>query len=520
MAKAQHVWASSAGLPSTGRILGKIQDAILKTKVGQEFREDWVLSQAVALVKKQHPPSGKVPKGFYIDTSEVTPEEQHVRKANIRKACLKQKKSTGHTLSNIGLAIDKNINIDSNDELEGNTQPGSLLNVRLDGPGGLREGEGYVEHWEGSFRELQNSKYLERVNRYLNYIGLSVNQVTAIHALEHLGHELKKKIIGFMGEDTLLAPFITLDNIDFQQHIHTSTVEQESTMWHGSWGYTKPIDLAKILPTPTKISDWELTLKSQIPLALVKYVAKPIDTKKIPYPSDNSISGVGKFYNSVLNQTGLSQEKYASQAQVWEGHLGMACIVASDESGCGDFRKGANFATLVEGSWSMSAGDVGRMLRVWKCWSVNAHGMKRLKHYANYLPHLIGTGTSIKRLQDLYLICIPLLRDFLHRLKGHSGLNNVYQSHTNNIDHSSLRSFLRMAHQHDITTCTPYSTLPKGRPTNMYYAGMKVLQSFAREGKLKKFQWPTAEGFHAQTGGRNNDDSGTEDSSIDDGDSE
>lgn len=37
----------------------------------------------------------------------------------------------------------------------------------------------------------------------------------------------------------------------------------------------------------------------------------------------------------------------------------------------------------------MSAGDVGRMIRVWKRWSVIAHGMTRLKHYANYLPHLI-----------------------------------------------------------------------------------------------------------------------------------
>lgn len=48
-----------------------------------------------------------------------------------------------------------------------------------------------------------------------------------------------------------------------------------------------------------------------------------------------------------------------------------------------------DFATVVEASRAMSAGDVGRMIRMWKRWSVMAHGMKHLKHYANYLPRLI-----------------------------------------------------------------------------------------------------------------------------------
>lgn len=48
-----------------------------------------------------------------------------------------------------------------------------------------------------------------------------------------------------------------------------------------------------------------------------------------------------------------------------------------------------DFATVIEASRAMSAGDVGRMIRVWKRWSVMAHGMNRLKHYTNYLPRLI-----------------------------------------------------------------------------------------------------------------------------------
>lgn len=34
-------------------------------------------------------------------------------------------------------------------------------------------------------------------------------------------------------------------------------------------------------------------------------------------------------------------------------------------------------------------GNIGRMIRMWERWRVMAHGMNRLKHYANYLPRLI-----------------------------------------------------------------------------------------------------------------------------------
>lgn len=153
----------------------------------------------------------------------------------------------------------------------------------------------------------------ERVNSYLQYIGLSVGRKTAIRALEHLGEELKLGLIKFMGDDHWLAPFITLDNIDFQEHIHTPTVQKESSMFNGSWGYIhrpkipsgiskdhesftlqklneilneankKDIDLTDVIPSPEEVKDWNLTLKSQISKVLMKYIAEPIDVKMIPY---------------------------------------------------------------------------------------------------------------------------------------------------------------------------------------------------------------------------------------------
>lgn len=153
----------------------------------------------------------------------------------------------------------------------------------------------------------------DRVNSYLEYIGLSVSRKTAIRALEHLGEESKKKLTEVMGVESWLSPFITLDNIDFQQHIHTPMVQKESTMFNRSWGYIhrpkipeaisatqetftaknlnqilnekndEPIDLTDMIPSPTEIKDWNLTLKAQISQVLMKYICEPIEVKSISY---------------------------------------------------------------------------------------------------------------------------------------------------------------------------------------------------------------------------------------------
>lgn len=93
-------------------------------------------------------------------------------------------------------------------------------------------------------------------------------------------------------------------------------------------------------------------------------------------------------------------------------------------------------------------------------------------------------------------------------MKGRSGLNDVYQSHQNVIDHSSMRNFLRMAHQHDIAFSTPGSKLKGGPPDDMYVAGIKKLREYAKEKKLGRFQWHNAGGLHLHRG--TGEDSNTE----------
>ncbi|EGG08120.1 uncharacterized protein MELLADRAFT_62104 [Melampsora larici-populina 98AG31] len=248
----------------------------------------------------------------------------------------------------------------------------------------------------------------------------------------------------------------------------------------------QPISITDITPTPAEIKDWNLTLKSQISHVLIKYVAQPIDGKMIPYryppevkqlPTekpdimmlkmmsalDNSTAGVGDLYNAVLHQTGLSKEK-----------------------------------------------------RVMKL-NVETVGKDRVKMTPERMMDVIDE--TFNRVQELplndsetyipliFLCCVTLntcidqsvqLRELLHRLKGRSGLNDVYQSHKNTIDHSTLRTFLRMAHQHQMAASNPGSKVRGGRADDMYQLGLKKLRGFARDNQLGRFKWPKAGGSHAQ----------------------
>lgn len=54
-----------------------------------------------------------------------------------------------------------------------------------------------------------------------------------------------------------------------------------------------------------------------------------------------------------------------------------------------------DFATVVEAERAMSAGDIGRLMEVWKRWSIMVQGIKGLTHYSNYLPRLVRLLTTV-----------------------------------------------------------------------------------------------------------------------------
>jgi hypothetical protein len=125
-----------------------------------------------------------------------------------------------------------------------------------------------------------------------------------------------------------------------------------------------------------------------------------------------------------------------------------------------------DFASIVEANAAMKAGDIGRVMYMWKRWSVMAQGIKKLSNYAVHLPRMVvminevfpsgmshvvrhsllvaptgrqkhfspkdlflekqnywlkyffnhsGRGTEIDRLKDVYSVNVPFVCHFLSK---------------------------------------------------------------------------------------------------------
>ncbi|OAV92777.1 hypothetical protein PTTG_27538 [Puccinia triticina 1-1 BBBD Race 1] len=201
-----------------------------------------------------------------------------------------------------------------------------------------------------------------------------------------------------------------------------------------------------------------------------------------------------------------------------------------------------DFATIIECDHAMRAGDIGRVLNMWKRWTVMAHGIKGLNNYAIYLPRMIllltkvlpsglaktllhsllinptgrpnhfvakdfflknnnfwlkyfynhsGIGTEICRLKDL--------RKLVQGIKGDLGKNIIYQSHKHYLTISSINSYLGMAQQHSLLSKT---SLYKLKTVDIYKAGSAALhQDYQqKKKKLNRMQPSTILLYYTPTG--------------------
>jgi hypothetical protein len=101
----------------------------------------------------------------------------------------------------------------------------------------------------------------DRVNTFLQYIGLSSSRQTAHNALKRLSYQSERRI-GFKMMSPLehpsLAPFLCFDNLDFEQKVHTKSLGHSNHMFHGTWGYFHQLNLKLLASVPSS----ELTLES------------------------------------------------------------------------------------------------------------------------------------------------------------------------------------------------------------------------------------------------------------------
>ncbi|PLW16155.1 hypothetical protein PCASD_15855 [Puccinia coronata f. sp. avenae] len=201
-----------------------------------------------------------------------------------------------------------------------------------------------------------------------------------------------------------------------------------------------------------------------------------------------------------------------------------------------------DFATVVECDNAMRTGDIGRVLSMWRLWSVMAHSIKGLNKYGIQLPRMLllltkalpeglqkvlrhsllisptgrpghfvakdfylelqnywlkyffnrtGTGTKILRLVDKISINVPTLQKILRDAQGESGKKQIYQSHKCKMSLVDLNSFLRMAEQYNLCCVKEGRKMKnlKEATTNVLSKGFSSLQEdYARGGiKIQKF---------------------------------
>ncbi|KAA1115001.1 hypothetical protein PGT21_029101 [Puccinia graminis f. sp. tritici] len=191
-----------------------------------------------------------------------------------------------------------------------------------------------------------------------------------------------------------------------------------------------------------------------------------------------------------------------------------------------------DFSTVVEANRSMKAGDVGRLINIWKMWSIMTQSLPGLTHYSAYLPRLVlmltkilpndlaklmrhdllvspsgrpnhfvakdfllenhnywlkffyvraGIGTQIDRLRRLFSSNIPLLRTMFRSLRRDSGGRYVQQTHKHILNLRSLERFTQMAQDNDILDDLPLKS-PLSIPImpDTYLDGIQCLKKEIR----------------------------------------
>ncbi|KAI7933419.1 hypothetical protein MJO28_017616 [Puccinia striiformis f. sp. tritici] len=190
-----------------------------------------------------------------------------------------------------------------------------------------------------------------------------------------------------------------------------------------------------------------------------------------------------------------------------------------------------DFSTVVEAKRSMKAGDIGRLLSVWKKWSLMAQALPGITNYSSYLPRQVllltvilppslrkyprhnllmsptgrkdhfvakdfwlemqnywlkflynrsGMGTNIDRLQDVFSLNITMT--MLQDLKTDCGSNIIRQSHKNVLSQRDFDMFTLMANNRDILDQESKYNGPVITPTEDFYlAGITKFQTHIRQ---------------------------------------
>ncbi|EFP87917.2 uncharacterized protein PGTG_13721 [Puccinia graminis f. sp. tritici CRL 75-36-700-3] len=439
-------WATQTGWRTTVNVVHAIRDLVCKKNTGKKLWNDLILSEASQIVEVQKPParaknyysSGSIKPELLTDETDREIREKHLvedympflfqlisHKLSKTVAepfpskIFKPSKPDNDIDSDSGFDSDK-----SNGEDDKDSQP-QAKKLCL-----LRKNRVYVVsrticsmiafvlNRRDNSAQLANSLSVlacgvsNRVNKYLHYIGLTSSRRTAHRSLKELGLRAEDNIAEKLSnsENDPIAPFICIDNLDFEERIHTKSVGNDSHTFHGTWGYIHRLNSDLLTSVPAadltlesyilameKIQDvqvspsmllgsekeeehWDLVLRSQIAKVLLEHIASPSDKTvkihtsppvideisnekpditmlKLMIASDNSAQGIGEVCAGIIEQSNLKPHDFFNRLQVLDGDLGSCSNVLSLRNqrvpGMNEIDSLSNLLTLLGGSHTL-----------------------------------------------------------------------------------------------------------------------------------------------------------------------
>ncbi|POW15911.1 hypothetical protein PSTT_01799 [Puccinia striiformis] len=413
-------WRTARGLASNLRLLPHLRDDILQADGGQDAWASFIqqeastfctLALAVKILVSQEAPRGNYPLGSFHSSSSVgrtffSHEEQRLQDTTM---------TTTHMPFLYGMindVLNQRGPLNDQSEDDGVLKASNVPTTKhVEDPEPEEIGEvAYVQSLTGKDRtmarfdriatticsmvafalnrrhnglQLHNSVRFyacgvsERVQEYLNHLGLCSARRTALSALKTLSIEGQGSLKPVMSwqRGCPIAPTICIDNIDMEQHVHDISVGNRSNTFRGTWGYIHVPDPALLqtlnledltlkayldslerardftinplhfMPTcearESEVDVW----KSQIAKVLMEHLAVPSDRSKaistspqaldqishtkptihmlkLMDASDNSAEGIGQVFASLLQQSGLTSEHFYGRLQPMDGDLG------------------------------------------------------------------------------------------------------------------------------------------------------------------------------------------------------
>ncbi|KAI7958063.1 hypothetical protein MJO29_006280 [Puccinia striiformis f. sp. tritici] len=294
-------WGTEKGWPTTLRLLKAIRGVVTKKSLGKGLWEEFILAEAIEIVKAQKPPRGTYPKGVYYNSNRITPfffslKSKIQRNNSISKIHMPflfkllsaklndrpARKKTGSPQEAINIpdscseaSEPSDASIEEEYMFDGKTRgapkPKSSLNH---GSRARRTATimcamvAFICNRRNNGHQIGNAISLlacgvtERVSKFLQYIGLVSSRQTTHNALNRLSQQSERRIAAKLGRTPpnlpTLAPFLCFDNLDFEQKIHSKSIGRDNHMFHGTWGYIHQISQKLLDQFPKS----ELTLQS------------------------------------------------------------------------------------------------------------------------------------------------------------------------------------------------------------------------------------------------------------------